>query len=283
MMRFQDILLQIDSFPQPTPEAAIDAAVAFAQALGGHISAVAAHVDIPLKSNVLADRLVNLSAIEKEWEAESLAGCKLTLQHFEASARAAGVFAGAQKERIGLYSVGEIIAQHARTRDLCIVPLGSHYDGQLELAQQVIFLSGRPVLIFAAGQSLLKHGGLECVVVAWDGSRSAARALADALPVLERASKVRIVTFLSEKKTAAAGLGTEAIRHLKAHGIDALAEEVDVQGGPIGQALDACVARNQADLLVMGAYGHSRLQEFILGGATEHVLHAPPCPVLLSH
>lgn len=279
-MPIRDILLQIDSYPDPTPDVAIDAAVGFAQAVGGQLSALAVQVDIPLASNVLADRLIGLSGLEKEWEDRSLAACQAAVAHFERAAKAAGVYAGAEVARIQLYGVDDALARRARSRDLCIVPLANRYDGQVELTQQMIFQSGRPVLVFSAAQAAL---GIGRVVVAWDGSRSAARALADALPILERAGSVRVVTFLNEKDTATPGLGAEVVRHLQAHGIGATAEDVDVQGRRIGRALDDYLATSPADLVVMGAFGHSRLREFVLGGATRHMLHDPKTPLLLAH
>jgi nucleotide-binding universal stress UspA family protein len=282
-MPFQDLLLQIDSYPAATPDPAIDAAVAFAQALGSRLTALAVHVDIPLSSNVLADRLINLSGLEQEWEARSLAACRAAVKHFESAARRAGVFAGAEVQEINLYAVDDALARRARTRDLCIVPLADRYDGQIELAQQVIFQSGRPALAFAATRPLFASGAIGAIAVAWDGSRSAARALADALPILRRAASVRIVTFVNEKEAARGGLGDEVVRHLATHGVVAVADEVDAKGVKIGRAIDAYLAKSPADLLVMGAYGHSRMLEFVLGGATEHVLRSPPTAVFLSH
>lgn len=282
-MPLQDLLLQIDSYPDPTPDQAIDAAVAFARAIGGRLTAIAAQVDIPLSSNALADRLINLSGMQKEWEERSFAGCRAAVRHFEASARTAGVYGGAEVQKIDLYSVDDALALRARTRDLCMVPLGKPYDGQLALAQQMIFQSGRPVLFFAASRPILSNDMIGNVVVAWDGSRSSARALADALPILERAGSVRVVTFLNEKEGAQGGLGAEVIRHLATHGLKAIAEEVDAKNLGIGHAIDDYMVKSAADLLVMGAYGHSRMLEFVLGGATQHVLRAPVAAVFLSH
>lgn len=282
-MPLKDILLQIDTYPERTPDVAIDAAIAFAAAMGARIFAVVVQVDIRLASHLIADHLLNRSGLQHEWEARSLAHSQAAAKYFEARATAAGVLAGVEMRKINLYGADDAVARCARTRDLCIVPLGSRYDGQIELAQQVIFQSGRPVLAFSAERPILATTSLRDVVVAWDGSRSAARALADALPILERAGSVRVVTFVNEKESAQAGVGAEAVRHLAAHGIKAMADEVETRGVRIGAAIDAYLARSPADLLVMGAYGHPRVLEFVLGGATQHVLRAPPAAVILSH
>lgn len=120
-------------------------------------------------------------------------------------------------------------------------------------------------------------------VVAWDGGRCAARALADALPILARAETVRVLAVINEKPAAVAGLAAEAARHLQAHGIDAAIDEVDGRDAPIGESLDAYLAKAACDLLVMGAYGRSRAREFILGGATQHMLRDPKVPLFLAH
>ncbi len=119
--------------------------------------------------------------------------------------------------------------------------------------------------------------------MAWDFSRSAARAVSDAMPILELAEKVRIATVFNEKpmdtKHSAEGLA----RNLARHGIDVVLDKVDAGGRPIGAVLESHVLSHQANLLVMGAYGHSRLREFVLGGATKSLLSKPPLPILFAH
>jgi nucleotide-binding universal stress UspA family protein len=225
-------------------------------------------------------RLIDLSALERQLEDRSRAACRAGVDHFQAAASAAGVYAGASVERITLYAVDDVVARRARTHDLCIVPLATPYDGQSDLVEQLIFQSGRPVLALPAERPKV---ATDRVVVAWDGSRSAARALADALPILQRAGAVRVVTFLNEKEAATPGLGGDVVRHLQAHGVASTAVEVDVAGRRIGAALDDYFAGAPADLVVMGAYGHSRLRQFVLGGATSHMLREPKVPLMLSH
>jgi nucleotide-binding universal stress UspA family protein len=282
-MALSDILLHIDSYPEPTPPAAIDQAVQLAGWLGGRLTALAVQVDIPLKSNRLADYLIGLSRMAQEEESKSRRNCRESLDHFTEKATAAGVFEGVLLERANLYELSELVARRARTRDLCIVPLGGRFDGQEEVAQSVIFGSGRPVLVYRTEPAAADATGLDVVAVAWDGSRCAARAMADALPILARAKAVRVLTVVNEKPAAVAELGAEAVRRLKMHGIAAVAETVDAAGEAIGKVLDTYLKREAVDLLVMGAYGHSRVREFILGGATEYMLTDPVTPVFMSH
>ena len=124
---------------------------------------------------------------------------------------------------------------------------------------------------------------LNTAVVAWDFSRAAARAIADAIPILEKAKEVRIVTVTNEKVLDTKHSAEELAKNLSRHGIVVVLDKEDAAGRPIGEVLEAHAASCSADLLVMGAYGHSRLREFILGGATKSMLSKPPIPILFSH
>jgi len=282
-MAMRDILLQIDSYPEATPTAAIEQAVKFAAAVGGALSALAVEADIRNPSNRLADYFIGLSGLVVEEEQKSRRACQTALELFSSKARDAGVLGEALQGKADLYCIGEYVAQRARTRDLCIVPVSDFLDGQRSVAEAVVFGSGRPVLLFRPGVADLLSRGLSVMVLAWDGGRSAARAMADALPAMRKAREVRVLTVVNEKPDARSGLGGDAVRHLKAHGVNAVVDEVDAAGRRIGQVLEDYTSECGSDLLVMGAYGHSRLREFVLGGATEHMMHDPKVPLLLSH
>jgi len=282
-MRLNDILLHIDSYPRATPSHAIDEAVAFVAAVGGRLSALAVKVTIPLHSNRFADRLIGLSDMVRDEEARSRSDSQGSLAYFREKAQAAGVLGEALLETADVYLLADHVARRARTRDLCLVPLAGPYDGQVEVVEGVIFDSGRPALVFRAGEANLPPARPARVVIAWDASQWAARAMAEAMPILSLAQEIQVLTILNEKPDAAAGITRDAVRHLEAHGLAARGVEVDCLGAPVGAVLDDYLAQQQPDLLVMGAYGHSRLREFILGGATEHVLRKPKVPLFLSH
>jgi len=282
-MAMRDILLQLDTYPDATPAEAIDQAVRFAVIVGGVLSALAVEVDIRAPRNRLADYLIGLSRLAEEEEQKSRRFCKAALEAFTSKAGEAGVLGEAIHGIAGLYGVGEYVAERSRTRDLCIVPVVDSLDGQRSIVEAVAFGSGRPVLTFRPGVSDLPGGGLGVVVLAWDGTRTAARAMADAMPILLKAREVRVLTVTNEKASAGSGLGKEPVRHLVAHGVNAVVDEVDANGRRIGLVLEDYLSRHSPDLLVMGAYGRSRAREFILGGATEHMLQDPKTPLLLSH
>ena len=176
----------------------------------------------------------------------------------------------------------DLITRNARLRDLTIVPAISEGTNYRWYAESIVFGSGRPVLLLPQ-RSRARELALDNVVIAWDGSRPAARAVADALPMLERAKEVRILTVVNEKELSSESPAAELAKYLERRGIDATPDGIDGAGRRIGEVLDSYLSSQQPDLLVMGAYGHSRVREFILGGATRSMLIKPPLPILLSH
>jgi nucleotide-binding universal stress UspA family protein len=176
--------------------------------------------------------------------------------------------------------VPDLLVDHARLRDLTIVPVPESYDQWY--AEAVIFGSGRPTLVLPEGPRA-RPFELRTVAIAWDFSRAAARAVSDAMPLLEKARKVRIVTVTNEKKLDSKHSAEALAKNLARHGIDVVLDKVDADGRRIGEVLEAYTVSHQVDVLVMGAYGHSRWREFILGGATKSLLSKPPLPILFSH
>jgi nucleotide-binding universal stress UspA family protein len=124
---------------------------------------------------------------------------------------------------------------------------------------------------------------LGTVAVAWDFSRAAARAVSDALPLLERARNARIVTVIDEKDFDTSHSAEELAKNLARHGIEVVLDKIDAGGKPIGTVLETYVRAHGVDMLVMGAYGHSSWREFLLGGATKSMLSRPQVPTLFSH
>jgi nucleotide-binding universal stress UspA family protein len=279
----RDLLLQLDTYPDPTSSTSIDQAIGFAATLGGVLSAIAVEVIIEAPTNRLADYLIGLSRLAEDEERKSRNYCVSALEGFAQRAEEVGVLGDVIHGRSNLYNVGPYVANLARTRDLCIVPVSGPGDGQRSVVEAVVFGSGRPVVTFRPGTADLPDAGLALVVIAWDGSRTSARAIADALPTLKKADKVRVLTVTGEKPSASSGLGKDVQRHLQAHGIHAVVDEVDAGNHKIGQVLENYVDRVGADLLVMGAYGQSRAREFILGGATDYILQDAKVPLMLSH
>jgi nucleotide-binding universal stress UspA family protein len=213
---------------------------------------------------------------------KSSVNAEALLVAFQDAAEKRGVFQERVLEHCLVSEVPDVLIEYARLRDLTIVvPKGEFFDRWY--AESIIFGSGRPTLVIPQTRKRAGAFSLDTVVVAWDFSRPASRAVADALPILEKAKRVCVVTVTNEKVIDTKRSGAELAKHLARHGVEPLLDTVDAAGRSIGDVLRSCLASRNADLLVMGAYGHSRVRDFILGGATKSMLAKPPLPIFLSH
>lgn len=152
-----------------------------------------------------------------------------------------------------------------------------------DFVEQVVMASGRPVIVLPhQGNAELSFSE---IVIGWNGGREAARAAFDALPLLKKAGRVRIVWIDPQKNPDLRGgiAGADLAESLARHGVKTEAMGYPTDGQDEGQALLRCADDWGAGLVVMGAYGHSRLAEFIFGGATRFVLTRLSRPVLMSH
>lgn len=178
-----------------------------------------------------------------------------------------------------------MLIEYARLRDRTIVPMPVPEDECFErwYAESIIFGSGRPTLILPPAPNRVDALAIDTVVVAWDFSRPAARAVADALPILQKAKRVCVVTVTNEKVIDTSRSGAELTKHLARHGVDVVLDTVDAAGRSIGRGSRLIYWSRKRDILVMGAFGHARVRDFILGGATKSFLAQPPLPIFLSH
>jgi nucleotide-binding universal stress UspA family protein len=282
-MAFKDALLHLSSYPEPTPAASIEQAVLFAESLGARISALTFKIEIPNAGNVLANALIDIPGMVAAERQRSAANVQAVLSVFENMATKRGVPHERIIESCTTAQLAGIATEHARLHDITMIPIGEQSTLQHYVAECVVFDSGRPTLVLPEEPKRRRPSSFDVVGVAWDFSRPAARAMADALPILQRATTVRIVTVTEEKSINTMRSGAELAKHLACHGIEAIFEEEEAAGRTIGQALEGYATEHDLDLLVMGAYGHSRMRDFILGGATKSIVASPPLPVLLSH
>jgi nucleotide-binding universal stress UspA family protein len=177
------------------------------------------------------------------------------------------------------------LAAEGRLADLVIV--GQHDpDGEAGietdgLAEQVVLNSGRPCLVVPYAGEFSTLG--RQILIAWDGSREASRAVHDALPFLRRAAKVYVVQVEPHPGGREFELPTDLARHLDRHGVAVELQQDVADGLPIADLLLSRAADLSIDLIVAGAYGHSRFRELILGGVTRSLFSEMTVPVLMSH
>ncbi|BEV46784.1 universal stress protein [Afipia carboxidovorans] len=282
-MAFKDVLLSLTTYPDPTPVSALEDPIAFAAAIGARISAVACEVKYRVPGSVFGNMLLNIPAIATTEFKKSAANAEELLSAFQSAAERKGVFGERITEQCLTSDTADVLIEHARLRDLTIVPVpdGDHLDQWY--AQSIIFGSGRPTLVTPHARKRTGALTLNTVAVAWDFSRPAARAVADALPILEKAKQVHIVTVTHEKNISSRRSADELAKNLLSHDVQITLNTVDAGGRGIGETLTSYVDKVNADILIMGAYGHSRLRDFILGGATKSMVSKPPVPIFLSH
>lgn len=272
--------LFLSTYPEaPGPRIAANA-VAVASQLNAVLDVAVIDVDIPNVSSALSTLLLDLPAKIREAEAASRDRGKALLEAVAAEAAQHNVTLTTQELKAAPGLTGEVAAKEGRYFDLCMVGWGRDSEVSQSTAEEVVFSSGRPTLLLPDSENV---GDLEHVVVAWDGSRVAARAVADARPFLERAKAISIITVVGEKVFPRQDTGERLVLGLGARGLRATAASIPIGQNLIGTILQKHALKIGGKLLVMGGYGHSRLRDFVLGGATEGILSNLRMPVLMSH
>jgi len=181
-------------------------------------------------------------------------------------------------------NANDILAKTARYHDLLLIGQYSNPEGHKRhvRAEELVLRSGKPILIVPHGYDVRPFRGH--AAVGWDGSRPAARALSDAMQILETKERLDVITVGSKSKKAETGTPNRDIMvHLKRHGINAQRVALTATREGVGQTiLDYC-KDSDPDVLVMGAYGHAPLREELFGGVSRHIMQNTKVPVLMSH
>ena len=270
----------------PAAEAAARAALTAAEPFGAHLQLLHVRPDpeslVPMigegMSGVMVDQMVEGFRAESVQRAAAARRIYDAIAAERAGQPANGAVTLSFREEEGRED--ETAARIGRLHDLIVLARAERQTGAPASVtlESVLLHSGRPVLV-APAEPVASIG--RKVVVAWNGKAQSARALGASLPFLAKAGSVTVLTAV-EAHTA--GRPAEVVRYLSWHSIRAEALEVPSAGpGKVGQILLEKVGEIGADLLVMGAYGHSRLREMILGGATREVLGHAALPVLMAH
>ena len=279
-MAIKDVLLPLVGEPRAAAIAAIDKCMAVAGNIGARVTAMAVEEDILVRPKVTISNDLDNTAMAEA--VRSVSDSHGLLKAFDAAAVRFGVRNEQKLDRLAAADIPANFARCARLRDLTIVPVRTHDSQSEKIVERLIFELGRPILMcpeeFVAELPVVFGD----VVIAWDHTAPAARAVADALPMLQSAAKVRIVTATDDKTPAELESGAALVSHLAEHGIKATFEMVKIDGSSVGKVFEAYVHANAVDLLIMGAYRHSRLNEIVWGGATKTIIGRPPCWVMMS-
>jgi nucleotide-binding universal stress UspA family protein len=273
-MPIKDILLALVGEPDPAAIAAIDKCVALADNIGAKVTAMAVEEDILVRPKVTISGYLDDTAVTEA--VRSVSDAHGLLKAFDAAALRFGVRTQQKLDRLAAADIPAHFARWARLKDLSIVPVKPDGGQSERIVERLIFKSGRPILLCPEEFAAELATAFVDVVIAWDHTAPAARAVGDALPLLQAATTVRIITATDDKTPAELKSGAALVTHLAEHGIKATFEPVKIDGSSVGKVFEAYVKANRVDVLVMGAYRHSRLSEIVWGGATKTIIARPP-------
>jgi nucleotide-binding universal stress UspA family protein len=275
----KDIVLHLST--RASADATIDYAVSIAVAFEAHLTGVAFTLDPFVPPTMGIGDVPPASWIDEE-RAQGQAAANAAVVRFEEVARRNGIAFNSQPTASSLAGAADLFSEIAARFDLSIVRQAEPGKAPLEelVIEGALFDSGRPVLVVP----YIQKGALKLdrVLVCWNGSRNAARAVGDAMPFLHRAKAVEVLIVTGEGSTGGEIPGADIGEHLARHGLQVEVERIASKGEVTNMILSHA-ADAGADLIVMGGYGHSRLREFILGGVTRGILRTMTVPVLMSH
>jgi len=274
----KDLVVNLTVGPDRDPAAQF--AISIAAKFEAHIAGIAFAYD-PLITPTVMDGL-SASWLDAQ-RAENRAVAQQAVDRFEAAAKREGLSAEHRIIEANLGRAANLFGRIVRRFDVAVIGQTDPEQALPDdlLIEAALFESGRPTVVVPYIQKDdLKLGH---VLACWDGSRHAARAIADSLPFLMQAKQVEIVMVASGDRKMDELPGADLAEHLARHGLTVevkrlVAADLDVSNVILSYAADC-----GADLIVMGGYGHSRLREFILGGATRGILRSMTVPVLMAH
>jgi nucleotide-binding universal stress UspA family protein len=283
-MSLRTISLSLVSNSDPDPTAAIRYALALAGRNRAHLLA---RIGVPpvvmptlaTPTHAVASQMLMMAEHENFERKDQT---EQTAQLIRIEAERLGAIASVEVFSRAYDPLAPHLMRMARVSDVCIaLAPQSVAPLQREMVIDVLFGSGVPVLLVPAGWN--RRAPIRKAIVAWDGGATAARAVRDALPLLAEAESVEVVSVLGEKDIAEEASGADIARHLARHCRAVSVNVLPVLADGVAATLFAHALLTRADLAVMGGYGHSRLQEFVLGGVTRDTLSRPEIPTLLSH
>ncbi len=272
-----DVFVPLFTFPD---EIAVDPSPELSRLLGAfasHVTYCGVEIDVPDLADRWGAQLAALPQMAEEVERRSRERAAGMLKR--ATGDAAAFETHAVTLRVPFVNPALAVAKEARNHDVTVTLVRPGSADGMAISEHLLFGSGRPLLLLPAEKPV--PAALSRLAIAWDGGATAYRAVHDAMPLLADAADVVVLTAPDDKEVAAAS--THALLgYLGRHGVEPRLVEAASSRHGIGNDLQEAALAERTDLLVMGAYGHSRLREFVLGGATSGVLKQATLPVFMS-
>jgi nucleotide-binding universal stress UspA family protein len=255
-------------------------AVSIAEAFGAHLLGVAVSYEPIIPGTVMGG--VPPEIIESQ-RAESNNKAQTAIARFEQAAKRAGISMETRVLNASVSGAADQIGRIGRRFDLVVVSQPQRKDSLPDevVDEGVLFESGRPVIFVP----YIQKGAMKAdrIMVCWDGSRTAGRAVADAMPFLKKAKQIEIVIVSNKPAKDDELPGADLGKHLARHGLKVDIKRITSSDTDVPSTILSHAADSSADMIVMGGYGHSRLRQFILGGVTRGMLESMTVPVLMSH
>lgn len=252
--------------------------LALARLADAHVTVQAASLKLVAPYSFVRNFAEGLVAAENR-RLDALA--RAVVDESQRAAAASGVTCVSQAPQLAYPDLIRSFTALARAHDLTVLdaePIALAVDRGL--IEAVLMDSGRPLIVVPQRRETFTDGR---IIVAWDGSAKAARALNDALPFLRAAAQVELVSITGEKDLTHAVPGAEIAPHLTRHGVKVNVLALPAMKGDVAETLRNHARLTRADMIVMGAYVHSRLREMVLGGTTQSLLRNTPVPLFLSY
>lgn len=257
-----------------------DFAISVASAFEAHVLGVAFSYEPIIPGTVMGG--IPPEFIESQ-RAESDKRARAAVSRFEQAAKSAGISVETRIISASISGAADQLGRLGRRFDLVVVGQPERNEAVADevVDEGVLFDSGRPVIFVP----FIQKAGLKLdrVMVCWDGSRAATRAIADALPFLRKAKQVEIVMVANGRSKSDEIPGADLGQHLARHGLKVEVKRITSPDIDVASTILSYAADSSADMIVMGGYGHSRLREFILGGVTRGLLESMTVPALMSH
>jgi nucleotide-binding universal stress UspA family protein len=261
-------------------DVAADYAISVAETFGAHLAGVAFAYEPVIPGTIMGGMPADVIDASR---AESERAAKAAATRFDQGAGRAGVSFESRVFDATLVGASDLFGRIARRFDVSVVGQAEpdKLAGEDLIIEAALFQSGRPVMVVP----YIQRAGLKLdrIMVCWDGGRTAARAIGDAVPFLARAKAIDIIIVATEQGRKDELPGADMGQHLARRGVKVEVKRLVAGDTDVPNLLLSHAADSAADLMVMGGYGHSRLREFILGGTTRAILQSMTLPVLMSH